>query len=173
MPQHGADRYPRVSEATTIALAERGVRASVIRLAPSVHGDGDHGFVPHLIDVAREKNASAQIGDGSNRWPAVHRLDAAVVYRLALEKAAAGARYHAIAEEAVPFHTIAGTIARRLGVPVASIDAKDAATHFGWFALFAAMDVPASSAQTQAALGWTPRHPGLLADLESAGYFAT
>jgi len=173
VPRHGAQAYPRVSEATAIALAEqRGVHASVIRLAPSVHGDGDHGFVPHLIRLAREHGRSVQIGAGANRWPAVHRLDAAVVYRLALERAAVGARYHAIAEQAVPFHAIAGTIARRLGVPAASIAAHDAAQHFGWFALFAQMDVPASGAWTQATLGWQPRQPGLLEDLDRPAYFA-
>jgi len=163
--------FPRKSEQAA-AMASRGVRVSVLRLPPSVHGDGDHGFVPALIKLAREKGDSACVGDGLNRWPAVHRLDAAHLYRLVLEKGSAGATYHAVADEGVPFRDIAGVIGRHLNVPVVSKSAEEAASHFGWIALFVGIDCPASNAQTQQSLGWRPVQPGLIADLDTGTYFA-
>jgi len=163
--------FPRKSEAAALALAARGVRASVLRLSPSVHGNGDHGFVPRLIAIAREKGVSAFIGDGLNRWPAVHRLDAAHLYRLALEKGSAAARYHGVADEGVPTREIAEVIGRHLNLPVVSKSREEAADHFGWIAPFFAMDGRASSAQTQDRLGWRPVQPGLLADLNTEHYF--
>jgi nucleoside-diphosphate-sugar epimerase len=144
---------------------------SIVRLLPSVHGDGDHGFVPILINMARQKGASAYIGKGLNRWPAVHNLDAAHLFRLALEKGAAGAYYHGVAEEGVPFRKIAEVIGHRLKVPVVSVAPKEAANHFAWFADIPAMDVPASSQKTQELLGWKPKQPGLIADVDREQYF--
>src|SRR6516165_1182514 len=163
--------FPRLSETAMNSLAARGVHASVVRLAPSVHGAGDHGFVPHLIQLARETGISAYVGDGQNRWPAVHRADAARLYRLALEHNGIGQHYHAIAEEGVPFKDIASLIGRHLNLPVVSKTPEEAQQHFGWFTLFASMNLPASSAWTQKQLGWTPSFPGLLADIVQAGYF--
>jgi nucleoside-diphosphate-sugar epimerase len=169
-----ADVIPRVaSEEAADAVASRGVDVSVVRLSPSVHGEGDHGFVPALINIAREKGASAYIGDGMNRWPAVHRIDAARLFTLALTKGVSGARYHGVAEEGIPFVEIAGAIGRHLNVPVISLSPEDAADHFGWFAHFAAIDSPASSALTRERLGWRPTHQTLLEDLDREGYFAT
>jgi nucleoside-diphosphate-sugar epimerase len=163
--------FPRKSEEAAHALAAHGVRASVLRLPPSVHGNGDHGFVSRLISIAREKGVSAFIGDGLNRWPAVHRLDAARLYRLALEKSSSGARYHAVADEGLPNREIAEVIGRHLNVPVVSKSREEAADHFGWIAMFFAMDGPATSAQTQERLGWRPVEPGLIADLNAEHYF--
>ena len=162
--------YPRVASEEA---ADRGVRVSVVRLAPSVHGDGDHSFVPILINMARERGASAYLGEGLNLWPAVHRLDAAQLFRLALEKGAARAYYHGVAEEGVPFRKIAEVIGHRLKVPVVSIGPQEAANHFAWFAHFAALDVQASSQKTQEFLGWKPKQPGLIADLDREQYFKT
>ena len=163
--------FPRKSEEAALALAARGIRASVLRLPPSVHGNGDHGFVPRLISIAREKGVSAFIGDGLNRWPAVHRLDAAHLYRLALEKGSAAARYHGVADEGVATREIAEVIGRQLNVPVVSKSREEAADHFGWIALFFGIDGPASSALTQERLVWRPVQPGLIADLNAAHYF--
>ena len=159
------------TEAAVRAWAERGVRATVVRLAPSVHGDGDHGLVPRLIAVARKRKSAGYVGDGANRWGAVHRFDAAVLLRLALEEGQAGARYHGVAEEGIPFRQIAEVVGRRLNMPAVSMTSKEAAQRFSWLAPFAAYDNPASSQLTQERLGWQPAHPGLLADLDREAYF--
>jgi nucleoside-diphosphate-sugar epimerase len=161
----GPAQHRTASEQLTLALAERGVRSSLIRLPPSVHGDGDYGFAPRLVDIARAKGVSAYIGDGDNRWPAVHRFDAARLYRLVLEHGVAGARYHAIGEQGVATREIAEVIGKGLGVPVVSLAAEEALEHFGFLARFFGADCPASSAQTQEQLGWQPAGPGLIEDL--------
>jgi nucleoside-diphosphate-sugar epimerase len=168
-PEAGA--HPRVSEQVALPFAGRGVRVSVVRLSPSVHGEGDHGFVPHLIGLAREKGISAYVGDGSNRWTGVHRLDAARLFRLALESAPAGTRLHGVEDEGVPFRDIAGVIGRHLGLPVTSVSGDEADAYFGWFTMFASIDVPASSALTRKWLGWHPEHPALIPDLDEGHYF--
>ena len=151
-------------------MASRGVHVSVVRLPPSVHGDGDHGFVPLLIGLARQKGVSAYVGEGLNHWSAVHRLDAARVYRLVLEKGSAGARYHAVAEEGVALKDIATVIGQGLNVPVISIAPEQAEEHFGFLGFFAGRDAYVSSARTRAMLGWNPTGPNLLTDLGNMRY---
>ena len=161
----------RANAWATVELASRGVRSSVVRLSPTVHGEGDNGFMATLIDIARDKGVSGYIGDGSNRWNAVHRFDAARLFRLALEQAPAGSTLHAVGDEGVPIRTVAEVIGRHLGVPVASVSPEDAAEHFTWLAGFIGMDSPASSEQTRERLGWQPTHPGLVEDLDKGHYF--
>jgi nucleoside-diphosphate-sugar epimerase len=164
--------HPRVAtELEATALAARGVRTSVVRPAPSVHGNGDHGFVPILIGIARDKGASAYIGDGANRWPAVHRLDTAPIYRLALERAEPDSVFHAVSEEGVPTREIAEAIGHHLSIPTISIDPDQAFEHFGWMGAFFGLDAPASSALTQERLGWVPTQVGLIEDLAQGHYF--
>lgn len=161
----------RKSEAAAASLASQGGRVSMVRLPPTVHGDGDHGFVPMLINIAREKKVSAYVGDGSNRWPAVHRLDAATLYRLAMEKGSAGMHYHCVADQGVPTREIAEVIGRRLNVPVVSKSGEEAKAHFDWMTYFFSIDNPTSSQFTQEHLGWQPTHPALIADLDRPAYF--
>jgi nucleoside-diphosphate-sugar epimerase len=163
--------FPRVSEKTAASMAARGVRPSVVRL-PQVHDTVKQGLVTYMIALAHEKGVSAYVGEGLNRWPAVHRLDAARLYRLALEKGSAGARYHAIAEEGVPLREIAEAIGRGLNVPVVAKSPEEATQHFGFLGFFVGIDAPASSALTQERLGWRPSaQPGLIADLDHMRYF--
>ncbi|WP_024805754.1 SDR family oxidoreductase [Nocardia sp. BMG51109] len=164
---------PRIdAENAVVGFADRDIRSSVVRLPPTVHSSLDHhGFVPILIGVARQKGVSGYVGDGANRWPAVHTLDAAHLYRLALESAPAGSRLHAVGDEGVPLREIAETIGRHLGVPVASIPADSAAEHFGFLGPMVMIDNPAASARTTELLGWKPTHPGLIADLDEGHYF--
>jgi nucleoside-diphosphate-sugar epimerase len=168
-----AESGPRIdSENATVALAERGVRSSVVRLSPLVHSTLDHhGFAHRLIDIARNKGVSAYVGDGSNRWPAVHTLDAARLYRLAVEAAPAGTRLHGVADEGVPFRDIAAVIGRHLNLSVVSISAEQAYEHFGFLAVFGSLDNPTSSALTQKLLDWHPEGPGLIEDLDEGHYF--
>lgn len=163
--------WPRASEQTADALAQKGVSAAVIRLSPSVHGNEDlHGFIPILVNIAQEKGFSAYIGDGQNQWNAVHRLDAAHLFRLALENATPSARYHAAAEEAITVKSIAEAIGKQLGLPVKSISKEEAIEHFGWFSHMAAIDCPASSKWTQNQLSWKPKQSTLLNDIEQGVY---
>jgi nucleoside-diphosphate-sugar epimerase len=163
--------HPRVSEPAALAVAQQGVRASVVRLPPSVHGAGDYWFVPIFIGIARKTGVSAYIGDGANVWPAVHRVDAARLFRLALEQAPAGTLLNAVADEGVPFREIAEVIGRHLEVPAKSITGEEARDQFGPLAGFAAIDNPASSAITRERFGWRPAEPGLIADLDQGHYF--
>jgi nucleoside-diphosphate-sugar epimerase len=167
----GAASHRAASERTTLALAERGVRASLMRLPASVHGAGDHGFVPFLIDIARNRGASGYIGDGANRWPAVHRLDAARLFRLAVEDAPAGSVLHGVAEEGIPTRAIADVIGRHLELPVVSIASDEAAEHFGWLGAIFGADIPATSALTRERTGWEPVRPGLIDDVDAGHYF--
>jgi nucleoside-diphosphate-sugar epimerase len=155
----------------TLSLASRSVRSSVVRLPPTVHGEGDNGFMAALVGIARDKGVSGYVGDGSSRWPAAHRFDAAPLFRLALEKAPAGSVLHAIADEGVPIRAIAEVIGRHLDLPVAAISPQDAGEHFGWLAGHLATDSPASSTLTRELLGWHPTHPGLIDDLDKGHYF--
>ena len=164
-------RARRANAETTLGLASRGVRSSVVRLPPTVHGDGDHGFLSTIVGIARDKGVSGYIGDGANRWPAVHQVDAAHVFRLALEQAPAGSTLHAVADEGVPVRAIAEVIGRHLDVPVVSIAPAEAGGHFSWLAGFLGIDSPASSAVTRELLGWQPTQPGLLDDLDKGHYF--
>jgi nucleoside-diphosphate-sugar epimerase len=164
---------PRKSEEAGLAAVARGVGGMVIRLSPSVHGDGDHGFVPFLIKAAREKGFATYVGEGKNRWPAVHRLDAARLYRLALEKGTAGARFHGVADEGIQTRELSEVIGRRLNVPAVSKTAEEAAELLGFIGRVLGMDGSASSALTRERLGWQPTHPGLIRDLEQGRYFDT
>ncbi len=159
------------SEEVALSFASLGVRSSVVRLGTTCHGDGDHGFLAALVGIARAKGVSGFLGDGSSRWPAVHRFDAAHLFRLALEKAPAGSRLHAVADEGVPIRAIAEVIGRHLDVPVVSVPAGEASGHFGFLAGFLAADNPVSSALTRELLGWQPVHPGLIEDLDKGHYF--
>jgi nucleoside-diphosphate-sugar epimerase len=170
----GAASGPQARDATarfTVGLASRNIRSSVVRLPPTVHGEGDKWFMAMIVGIARDKGVSAYIGDGSNRWPAVHRLDAAHLFRLALENAPAGSVLHAVAEEGIPIRSIAEVIGRHLDVPVVSVSAEDAPGHFGFLAGVLAIDAPTSSALTRELLAWQPVQPGLIDDLEKGHYF--
>jgi nucleoside-diphosphate-sugar epimerase len=169
-PVPSSASLPRVSETAAASLEPRGLNVSVMRL-PQVHNTVKQGLVTYLVGVAREKGVSAFVGDGLNRWAAAHVLDVARLYRLALEKHEAGARYHAVAEEGVPLREIAEVIGRGLKVPVVAMSPVEAAAHFGWLGPFAGLDLRASSAQTQQRLGWHPTGLGLIADLEQMRYF--
>lgn len=163
--------YPRFSEQAALALVDKGVRASVVRMAPSVHGEGDPNFVLMLTRLALALGVSAYVGEGTNAWSAVHRLDAARLHRLALEQATAGTLLSAVGDEAVPFKDVAAAIGRSLNLPVKSVSAEEAAAHFGMpLAIFAQLDVPASSKRTREQFGWEPVEPGLIADIDTRHY---
>ncbi len=165
---------PQTRQATAefvLSLASRGVRSSIVRLPPTNHGDGDNGFLAAIVGIARDKGGSGYIGDGSNRWPAVHRLDSAHLFCLALEKATPGSTLHAVADEGVPIRDIAEVIGRQLSLPVVAVVPDEAVAHFAWLADLLALDSPASSALTRELLGWQPAHAGLIDDLEQGHYF--
>jgi nucleoside-diphosphate-sugar epimerase len=173
-PVSPSSRGPQGRHATaesTLSLASRGVRSSVVRLAPTNHGDGDNGFLSAIVGIARGKGVSGYVGDGSSRWPAVHRFDSAHLFCLAVEQAPAGSTLHAVADEGVPIREIAEVIGRHLDIPVASVASEDAAGHFNWLAGLLALDSPASSAVTRELLDWEPTRPGLIDDLELGHYF--
>lgn len=171
--QPAPPELPRFSESAVLGLTDSGVRSVAVRLPPSVHGERDHGFVPELIRVAREKGVAAYVGDGANRWPAVHRFDAARAFRLAIEKAPAGSIVQPVDDEGVPTREIAEVIGRHVGVPVGSVAEADAFGHFGWIGPLFAVDAPATSKLTRTLLDWEPTQSGLLADLDAGHYFAT
>ncbi len=164
---------PRIdAENAVVAFADRGVRSSVVRLPPTVHSELDHhGFIPSLIGFARDTGSAVYIGDGANRWPSGHTLDAASLYRLALEDAPAGSRFHAVGDEGIPVRVMAESIGRHLGLPPLSVSAEEAGDYVGFLAGFLGLDNPVSSTRTQEVLGWKPAHPGLLADLDAGFYF--
>jgi nucleoside-diphosphate-sugar epimerase len=164
--------HPRTNNAlAALALAEKGVRSCIVRFAPTVHGAGDHGFIAHLVNIARDRGVAAYIGDGANRWPAVHRLDAATLVRLTVDGAPAGSVVHAVGEEGVATRAIAEAIGQGLGVPVSSIPAEQATEHFGWIGRFFGVDGPASNQLTRERLSWEPTGPTLLDDLAAGSYF--
>lgn len=170
MPSSGL--HPRIlSTQAALALATRGVRVVSMRFSPTVHGEGDHGFMHVLINIARQKGVSGYVGDGENRWPAVHRIDAATLVRLALEKGEAGSSLHAVAEEGVRIRNIAEVIGQALNLPVASVPAEQASEHFGWMGSFIGADSPVSNALTREWMGWQPIGPGLIEDLNQGHYF--
>lgn len=173
LPGSGPDAPRGGAEGLAFESVDRGVRSVALRFSTSVHGEGDHGFAARLVQIAREKAVSGYVGDGANRWPAVHRLDVGSMVRLALEKAPAGSAVHAVGDEGVPTREIAEAIGRGLNLPTASIAPDGAAEHFGWLGPIFALDIPASSTITQELLGWTPTHPGLIADLDAGHYFRT
>jgi nucleoside-diphosphate-sugar epimerase len=161
----------RITAEVALSFASRGVRSSVVRLPPTCHGDGDNGFMATLVGVARDKGVSGYIGDGTQRWPAVHRLDAAHLFRLAVEDAPAGSTLHAVADEGVPLRAVAEVIGRHLDLPVVAVAPEEAGAHFGFLAGFLGLDSPASSGPTRALLGWEPTHPALVEDLDKGHYF--
>lgn len=171
-PQSTSSGIPRIaSEEAAQAVTALGVKACVVRLPPIVHGEGDNGFMPEMISIARQRGVSAYVGDGRNRWPAVHRLDAAHLFRLALEKGTAGTTYNGVRDEGVTIREIAEVIGHRLRLPVVSKSPGEAVEHFGLLGHALSLDMPASSAATQTLLGWRPRQPGLLSDLDQVRYF--
>ncbi len=169
----GEGSNPRGATETVVkAAAEHGVRGVVMRLPPPVHGEGDHGFVPQLIANAQQTAVAAFVGDGANRWPAVHRLDAARLFRLAVKGAAPGAVLHAVAEEGVPMRAITETIRQKLGFPIHSLGEEEAPAQFGWMARFVQLDNPTSNTLTRRTMGWEPQQRGLLADMRESGHFS-